>query len=445
MTFDEKLRQLRRAAKPQARDAALERTLEYLRRLERPAKKLPAQRAAHSIEQYVEGRTEKNAWGEFFLASQSLPFGRPYGKMRIADVSSADLSPLDLFLQDSKLPETSRLVYLDTETTGLVDGAGTCAFLIGIGAIEGSHFLLRQFFLRDYSEEQAVLAALSEMLGRYDGLVTFNGKTFDVPLLEARYELARLKSPFSRLVHFDALHPARRLWRLRLERCELTHLERELLGISREGDVDGSEIPGIYFEYLRSGDAKGLQPIFYHNALDVVTLAALTVELARILAEEGVASQLPSLDLFSLSRILERAGVTDRSVAACRRALAAGLPGSIEPRALWQLASHHKRRHQFDQAVEIWSELVRREKEFALDALEELAIYHEHRRRDAATALQFAEKATVWLKCRESLESESVGDGIRARIQLGRFTRRVQRLHRKSARGSATKRPPIPG
>ena len=268
MDLDEKLRQLKREAELRRRHEELERTLEFLRRLGQPARKrLPAERAAKGIEEYVDGKVESNVHGEFFVARQALPFGRPYGKLRISDISAADLSALDLFMGGTRLPEMSRLVCLDTETTGLAGGTGTCAFLIGLGAPEGVQFAVRQYFLRDYPEEKAILAALAEALEAYDGVITFNGKTFDIPLLETRYALARMKSPFTRLVHLDLLHPARRLWKLRLESCELQNLEKNVLGIFREGDVDGSEIPALYFDYLRTGDPKGLAPVFFHNTL----------------------------------------------------------------------------------------------------------------------------------------------------------------------------------
>ncbi len=447
MKLEEKLQQLKRAAQPSTRDLELERQLEYLRRAGarqgaplHGSRLLPAQRAPLGIEEYVDGQVERNPRGEFFLARQALPFGRPYGKLRIGDFWTADLSPLNLFLagatrrvvptlsatwwlENPVLPETSELVYLDTETTGLAGGTGTCAFLIGIGAIEGSQFALRQFFLRDYPEEKAVLAALAEALERYEGLVTFNGKTFDVPLLETRYALARMKSPFARLLHLDLLHPARRLWKLRLEHCELTHLEKEVLAISREGDVSGSEIPGIYFDYLRTGNARGLQPVFYHNALDIITLAALSVELAQAVGDAGAETLASSLDLFSLSRIFDRVGAREQSVSTCRRALAAGLPQSVEARALWHLASEHKRRREYEQAAGIWIELVRREEDFAIEALEELAIYHEHRRRDARTALEFVEAAIQRVNATASSPHR----------YLEAFIHRLARLRRKTA------------
>src|SRR5208282_554142 len=296
-------------------------------------------------------------------------FGRPYGKLRIGDISTADLTPLNMLFPQATLPAPERLVYLDTETTGLAGGTGTCAFLIGIGTLEGTQFVVRQFFLRDYPEEKAILRALAEILDSFEGLVTYNGKTFDVPLLETRYALARLKPPFGRLLHLDALHPARRLWRLRLESCKLQDLESAVLGIGREGDVAGSEIPGIYFDYLRSGDARGLQPVFYHNALDIMTLAAITVELARALGDAGSLDS--PLDQFSLSRMFELAGSREQSVETCQRALTGGLPEEIEARALHQLALQYKRQGQHQLAVETWRELTRRPSPLAIEAFEE--------------------------------------------------------------------------
>jgi len=390
--------------------------------VEHVPKKLPAQRVSKGIENYVDGRIETNDCGEFFSAREVLPFGRPYGKLRVGDISTAELEPLDIFLPGTKLPAGARLAYLDTETTGLAGGTGTCAFLIGIGTIEGRQFALKQFFLRDYPEEKSVLTALAEMLEPYEGLVTFNGKAFDVPLLETRYALARMKSPFGKLVHLDLLHPARRLWKMRLESCKLTHLEKEVLGIGREGDVEGSEIPGIYFDYLRTGDARGLQPVFYHNALDILTLAALTVEVARVVSE-GAGAVIPGIDLFSLSRIFDRAGAAEESASICRRALSAGLPETLETQALWMLASQHKRRRQYDLAAELWHEVTRREAPFSILALEELAIHHEHRLRDCSSALNFTEAALERLRGSPAPKSH-----------FTRVSHRLKRLKRKTPR-----------
>lgn len=460
MTLQEKLRQLKRESRQSGtRDRELERTLEYLRRLTAAPepRKLPAQRASKGIEEYVAGEVAENAFGQFFSASETFPFGRPYGKLRLGDVATADFSPLNVFLTAEErsriadegrrqkaesgpqskigLLEPSRLVFLDTETTGLAGGTGTCAFLIGIGAVEGVQFRVRQFFLRDYPEEKALLHALADALERYEGLVTFNGKTFDVPLLETRYALARMKSPFQRLFHLDALHPARRLWKLRLESCKLTVLESAVLGIRREGDVPGSEIPGIYFDYLRTGDARGLQPVFYHNALDILTLAALTVQLARALADPARAGLESPLDLFSLSRILgsRRAGSGAQSVSICQQALATGLPPPVEAQALRHLALQLKRQGRHELAAEAWLELTRREVPQAIEACEELAIYYEHRRRDPKTAREFTKVAL----------ERSRDAGSPSQPHFLRLSHRLDRLEKKLTRTRSTARLPL--
>ncbi len=443
LNLDQKLRQLKKALAPRNPDRELEQTLEFLRRMDKPPepRKLPAQRAAKGIEEYVEGVLTRNDLGEYFIARQAFPFGRPYGKLRIGDISVADLSPLNMLFPQAPLPAPERLVYLDTETTGLAGGTGTCAFLIGIGTLEGTQFLVRQFFLRDYPGEKAILHALAEILSAFDGLVTYNGKTFDVPLLETRYALARLKSPFGRLLHLDALHPARRLWRLRLESCKLTDLESAVLGIEREGDVPGSEIPGIYFDYLRSGDARGLQPVFYHNALDIMTLAAVTVELARAIGDGGANTLDSPVDLFSLSRMFEFAGSREQSVETCQRALSGGLPEEIEARALQQLALQYKRQRQPELAVKTWLELTRRASPLALDAFEELAIHYEHHQHDPQSAMEFTLAALARLR-----EEEPQGRTAAPALlppHGERFTHRLARLQRKSARAKSTVRLPI--
>jgi uncharacterized protein len=431
MNLEQKLQQLKTTGNKTARETALERQLEYLRRLDRIPKQAIVRHAPKGVEEYVQGRIERCGGGEFFLSEQVLPFGRPYGKMRIGDLAGTPLNPLEVFLKGVSVPDPSRLVFLDTETTGLAGGTGSCAFLIGIGACEGPDFKVQQFFLRDYTDEKGALLALAKALGNCEGLVTFNGKTFDVPLLETRYTLSRLRSPFSPLMHLDLLHPARRLWKLRLESCQLTHLEKHILGIAREGDVPGSEIPAIYFDYLRSGDARGLQPVFFHNALDIISLAALSVEMAGLIREAGCDGPLlnscAGLDLFSLSRIFARAGASEVSVSVGRRAVAAGLPKSMEPRALWHLGAQHKIRGEFDAATEVWLELTQRDTHYALAAYRELAIHYEHRVGDAAAALAFTDSA---LRILQTQAEFNMASGTSS-PDIENFTRRRARLQRR--------------
>ena len=166
--------------------------------------------------------------------------------------------------------------FLDTETTGLAGGTGTCAFLVGVGRITPEGFRVRQFFMRDYCEEASLLDALARHLAPFRVLITYNGRTFDQPLLETRYRLNRSRPPFGKLEHLDLLYGARRLWKLRYETCRLVDLENQVLGFERQGDVPGALIPYLYFEYLRTGRAARLLPVFHHNATDILTLACLT-------------------------------------------------------------------------------------------------------------------------------------------------------------------------
>ena len=385
-----------------------------------PPPKRGAKGRIEDFDDFIDGHLVRNRRGEFFAADERLPFERPYGRARIGDIASADFSTLKLLFEERRaLPDVSRWVFLDTETTGLAGGAGTLPFLVGLGTVEGNGFRVRQFFLRDFPEEPAMLAELSEFLRTYEGIVTFNGKTFDLLLLENRFILSRQRSPFETLLHLDLLHPARRLWKLRLESCKLTHLEDRILGIRREGDIDGAEIPAVYFDYLRTGSARGLQAVFFHNALDIITLAALTVEMTEVLGSKPWEKVAEGLDLFSLSRILERAGERDRSVETCRRALSAGLPSSVETRALLQLASHLKRQRRFEEAVRIWLRLTRRQKPVA-EAFEQLAMYSEHRERDFGAALNLV-RQFIRRNGKRSLTA-SVS---------GRFAHRLNRLERK--------------
>lgn len=416
---------------------SLEQTLRHLKQIVQLAsananpvqsrpKPLPAQRYPRGIEEYVHGAVASNDCGECFAAEQALPLGRPFGNTRIGDIVTADLSALAMILGECPLnPE--RLLFLDTETTGLLDGSGSCAFLMGIGFVHGSEFVVRQFFLRDYSEEPAALAALADAIRRSEALVTFNGRSFDAPLLEQRFRLHGQTSPFSGKPHCDMLHPARTIWKRRLGSCKLTRLESGILGVERKGDVPGSEIPGIYFDYLRTGDARGLQPVFFHNALDIVSLAALTAAMAGFAKHsDNAARRIHGADLLGLGVMYERAGALDLAAAALERALAADLPEALRPEALWRLASLHKRLNRLERAAEIWLDLSHGEALIAIRALGELARHHERCRKDYEKALRYAEQAI------ERLGRLTPGESCPAGL-LVLLTRRCERLRKRLA------------
>jgi uncharacterized protein YprB with RNaseH-like and TPR domain len=219
----------------------------------RPAapRALPAER--RSIEQLVAGEVVCTPHGEHFETEKLWERHRRHGSVDISDLAELPADLLDS-LSGGTIPSCppARWAFLDTETTGLAGGTGTCAFLIGVGSIEPAGFRLRQFFMRDYGEEPSMLSRLAEHLAQFDVLVTYNGKAFDQPLLETRFRMCRgggaPPDPFGRMEHLDLLFGARRLWKLRLESCRLVDLENRILGVEREGDLPGEMIPYCYFE-----------------------------------------------------------------------------------------------------------------------------------------------------------------------------------------------------
>ncbi len=291
-----------------------------------------------------------------------------------------------------------RWAFLDTETTGLAGGSGTYAFLIGVGRITRDGFAVRQFFMREYAEERSILAALEAHLNDFDVLITYNGKSYDQPLLETRYLMARRKAPFARLGHLDLLHGARRLWKLRLATCRLMQLEEQILGVYREGDLPGELIPYVYFEYLRSREAQRLVPIFHHNAMDILTLACLTAivpaafratdseSLARVGVRRGE-------DLAGIARWLLAADEHEQALELMKSAVEAGLPDPLLFRALWDIASLEKKLGRLSAALRVFTELATCRNEYRVCALEELAKHYEHEEGNCVLALEFTNQA----------------------------------------------------
>jgi uncharacterized protein len=317
-------------------------------------------------------------------------------------------------------PTSGPLLFFDLETTGLSGGAGTLAFLVGCGYFEDDGFHTLQFFLSGYEAERELLGHLADLTARFNGLVTFNGRTFDVPLIETRYLFHRLESPFASLPHFDMLQPARRLWRRRggatrahrqrwsggsagdAASCSLGALEEAILGVQRFDDVPGFEIPGRYFNYLRTGDLEPLQAVFEHNRLDLLSLAALTA-VAAGMADEGPGGVPSPHEALAMGQIYDRLGRPDEADACLSRASGMGdavwETASIDPviraDALRLLAVHRRRQRRFEDAAAAWQALLASgaAPDYQQEARRALAIHHEHRARDFDAARRFAEHA----------------------------------------------------
>jgi len=183
--------------------------------------------------------------------------------------------------------DPQRALLLDTETTGLAGGAGTVVFLIGVGSLGGGGLTVRHWLLTGFSGEPALLARLGQVLDETQALVTYNGKSFDAPLLKSRARLHGVDLGLDNREHLDLLHPTRRIFRSRWPNCRLATAERRLLGHERLDDLPGAEAPAAWLDFLQRGDPRQLPAVVRHNSDDILALAALWAALDRVYCEEG--------------------------------------------------------------------------------------------------------------------------------------------------------------
>jgi uncharacterized protein len=348
----------------------------------------PRRPAPEPVERIVGGEVLDTGKGALVRVRRTVSRTHQHGRHGLLDGCDVAPSLLALLARiEDTPPADGQILFLDVETTGLAGGTGTYAFLVGVGFQEGDSFVLEQYFMRDFDEEPALLAALDPLLARAAAVVTFNGTGFDLPLLETRFILAR--RPWPKIVHVDLLAPARRVWSATLADCRLPTLEREVLGLERANEVPGWEIPARFFAYLRDREAGRLRPVFAHNADDVLSLVALLGWLARAL--RGEAPRLSAGEMAGLGRFWERIDA-DRSVECYRVALGAGLDGPFAHWVRLRLAWWEKRRARWDAARALWEAATRAER-FDPRPWEELAKFHEHRRRDLTTAYDLVSAA----------------------------------------------------
>ncbi len=346
------------------------------------------------------------------------------------------------------LEDPSKWLFLDTETTGLAGGTGTYAFLLGLAWWDAGALQVEQLFMRDFSEEYSLLHELAARVAARPVLVTFNGKTFDWPLLNSRFTMTRKIATPPLAAHLDLLHPARALWKLRLGSVRLVELERRVLdpqrlGWHREDDVSSALIPQYYFDYLRGGPADPLVGVLRHNQMDLRGLAALFAKINALLASHHTdRGEVDSLDLFGLSRFFDRRGDSARAHVACTQALDLGLPAEFRPRAHRDLALLARRRGDHAAAAELWLELAS-DPQDGVFACEQLAIHYERRAKNTARATEFARLGLAKLK-RICATSRDPYAAARASRLADKFVIRINRLEGTAKKKSSSRETPSP-
>lgn len=318
--------------------------------------------------------------------------------------------------------DARRLLFLDTETTGLSGGAGTLAFEIGVGFIDERGMVIRQYVMRDYHEEAAMLSEIAALFERLDTVVSFNGKSFDLPLLESRMVMNRIRLKPTQAPHLDLLHAARRVYKLRLGRCSLAALEEAVLGHQREDDLPGALVPQRYFDYLKTREFALLGDVLRHNLQDVKSLAQLTAHLCAVYREPDLLTH--AEDMFGVGRTLMRGGRTQEG----RAVMKILGHSSISPQAHMHLAASYKKSREWADAVQTCRTMISRGEGGAWPYIE-LAKYYEHVERDIPQALACAKSALVSTLNAAPISGEADTAPLFRRID--RLNRRLTKLQGK--------------
>jgi len=336
-----------------------------------------------------EGREAETAFGRCYMRELKFPLEHRHGDRMLGGILHCCGSNLALPTRNSNLEsfDPCKALFLDIETTGLAGGTGTWAFLIGVGRVEQDFFLLRQYFLRRPAEERAILNHFSSLAAAFPTLITFNGKLFDLPLIQTRQLLSGFKQTEPDL-HLDLLHCARLLWKNRLQSRSLRSLEESLLGLSRYDDISGAEIPTVYFDFLRRGKTDQLKIVFRHNVLDILSMVTLLERIA--LLGGGNCIEHPA-EALALGRLCLSAGRTAEGLSYLKKA-ATKNSASLSVEASLELARCLKREGSWSEAVSIWQQIVANETA-NLTAYVELAKFYEHRARDYRPAFELTTRA----------------------------------------------------
>jgi uncharacterized protein len=364
---------------------------------------------------------------EFYLVRTDFPINTQHGNLTLQDGLNVNGKHISLSANDQELvdfdPRTA--LFIDTETTGLMGGTGTIAFLIGVGYFIDDTFRLDQCFMRDYDDEEGMLNYLDTLFKKADTIVSFNGKSFDIPLMRTRFITNRIPYRLEDKTHFDLVHASRRFWKQRLRDCSLGNIEKEIMGIQRHGDVLGHEIPQIWLDYLHSRDARKLKAVFYHHQMDILSLATLTGHLSQCIdIKDGQGFQ-HNEDKISLLRIHYKQKKYDQVLQLAETLLETLTERGLRSECLHMTAFAAKRRDKWETLEQTWKQCLT---EFPRDltARAELAKHYEHRKKDLPKAAKLCQDALTYIQTRQE-----IGNFHNIDQQQTSFQYRLKRIQKK--------------
>ncbi len=329
------------------------------------------------------------------------PLNTKYGKIALSTGLEIKGDILAFLSRESAFQglDLSSSLFIDLETTGLSGGTGVIPFLVGFGFYRDDRFTVVQFFLGEPAEEERMIGELGQFFSQmnFQSVVTFNGKGFDLPLLETRFILHRKPFSLSELPHLDFLFPARSLWKHKHESCRLYHLAREVVEAGRSEDIPSAEVPWRYFQYLQTGNFDWIEPILYHNQEDILSLLGVVIVGSLIFSERMEEGFADAMDFYGAGKVMENVGEVEKSVHFFKRALDGQLPDEVSLMAKRKLSSYFKKGQDWQKAVPMWKEMAssNRVSLIQLFSLRELAMYFEHKLSDYEEAKKIAEEGSV--------------------------------------------------
>lgn len=371
----------------------------------------------------IPGTVCSNNDGSFYVMENRYPLSHIHGGCCLGAALNINERSLSWLCgkSDGAIP-VNGFLFLDTETTGLSGGTGTVAFLVGTGFFEDGAFVVRQYFMRDYDEEPAMLRELNKVFSAYAGLVTFNGKSFDWNLLQGRFISNRIRILLKDPLHLDLLFPARRIWGLKHDSCRLSSLEENELEERRIDDIPGVLIPSVYFKYLEDRKTADIKRVIKHNELDILSMVSLLVKMS-VMLDNPLSEAGGEHELLGLGRIFEARGEFEMTVD-CFESCAKSANFSIKAAAVRRLTGMYKRNGDYDRAFEHCRQILADSGGSNLYSMIEIAMYYEHRVKDISKALEIVEKAVRFC----------LMAGLTENRQLLELRKRQERLRKKMAR-----------
>lgn len=369
------------------------------------------------LEELVPGQWINTTFGDIFRGEFTYSLDDIYGNLdmrKIFDFSSQNISEN---FKLSTIHNIESILFLDTETTGLAGGSGTVAFMIGLGWVEGNNFIVHQYFISQLNHEEGMLEYIADFAKNFSCLCSFNGKSYDVPLLNTRYVMNRLVPVFENFEHIDLLHQSRALWKFSLRNCKLKTLEEKLMDLHRDGDIPGELIPEVYFEYLESGIIDRIERVFFHNRFDIITMLGVLVLIMESIG--NISPEENPLNDYAKGRIFNKKNDIQRSIQHYENVLNSGVSISRRIVTMLELAAIYKKGKMEDKAIDLWQQTI--DIDYSFTAYVELAKYYEHKEKNIEKALEMSQKAFEGLGSYKYKEKEDI-------------EKRIERLKKKLAR-----------